>query len=65
MTGIKKVWWRYGEAYENFSLYPAPCRKNPIKNEFAIPHCQLLLLEENYIEIKVWQVKLASSEPYY
>ena len=23
--------WRYGEAYENFSIDPAPCRKNPIK----------------------------------
>ena len=23
--------WRYAEAYENFSIDPAPCRKNPIK----------------------------------
>ena len=23
--------WMYAEAYENFSIDPAPCRKNPIK----------------------------------
>ena len=23
--------WRYAEAYENFSIDPAPCQKNPIK----------------------------------
>ena len=23
--------WAYAEAYENFSIEPAPCRKNPIK----------------------------------
>ena len=23
--------WTYPEAYENFSIDPAPCRKNPIK----------------------------------
>ena len=23
--------WRYAEAYENFSIDPAPCQKNPTK----------------------------------
>ena len=44
--------WRYGEAYENFSIDPASCRKNPIKNKLVIPTCQTLLLGENYTEIK-------------
>ena len=39
--------WRYGEAYENLSIDPAPCRKNPIKNKIVIRNCQRLLLEEN------------------
>ena len=43
---------RYAEAYENLSINPAPCLKNPIKNEIVIPKCQPLLLEENYSEIK-------------
>ena len=51
--------WRYGEAYENFSIDPAPCWKNPIRNEFVIPNCQLLLLEENYTEIQVGELKFA------
>ena len=25
--------WRYPETYENFSIDPAPCRKNPIKKK--------------------------------
>ena len=44
---------RYGEAYENFSIDLAPCRKNPIKKKkLVIPNCQPLLLGENYTEIK-------------
>ena len=45
------------EAYENFSIDLAPCRKNPIKNKIVIPSCQPLLLGENYTEIKAWQLK--------
>ena len=26
--------WRYAEAYENFSIEPALCQKNPIKNHY-------------------------------
>ena len=43
--------WRYAKAYENLSTDPAPCRKNPIKNNVVILNCQLLLLAENYTEI--------------
>ena len=43
---------RYGEAYENFSIDPAPYRKNPIKNKLFIPNCQPLLLGENYTKKK-------------
>ena len=32
---------------------PAPCRKNPLKNEIIILNCQHLLLGENYTLIKV------------
>ena len=45
--------WRYAEAYENFSIDSARCRKNPIKNEIVIPNFQSLLLGENFTEIKV------------
>ena len=48
--------WRYAEAYENFSIDPAPCQKNPIK-KIVILNCQPLLLRENYTEIKAWQLK--------
>ena len=41
--------WRYAEACENFSIDPAPCRKNPI-NKIVILNCQPLLLGENYFE---------------
>ena len=41
-----------GEAYENFSIDPAPSRKNPIKKKLFIPNCQPLLLGENYTGIK-------------
>ena len=52
--------WRYAETYENFSIDPAPCRKNPRrKNKTVIPNCQPLLLGENYVEIKAWQLKFA------
>ena len=27
--------WCYGEAYENFSIDPVPCQKNPIKNKLV------------------------------
>ena len=50
--------WRYDEAYENFSIDSAPCRKNPARNKFVIPNCQLLL-GENYTEIEVGQLKFA------
>ena len=43
---------RYGEAYENFGIDPAPCWKNPLKHNLAIPKCQPLLVGENYTEIK-------------
>ena len=43
---------RYAEVYEHFSIDPAPCRKNPIKNKIIILNCQPLLLGENYTEIK-------------
>ena len=48
---------RYGEAYENFSIDPAPSRKNPIKNKHAIPKCHPVLLGENYTEVKARQLK--------
>ena len=51
--------WRYAEAYENFSIDPAPCRKNPIKNKIVTPNCQPLILGEDYTEIKAWQLKFA------
>ena len=44
------VW--YAGAYKNFSIDPAPCPKNPIKNKIVILNCQPLLLGENYTEIK-------------
>ena len=37
---------------ENFSIDPASCRKNPIKNKIGLLNCQPLLLEENYTGIK-------------
>ena len=51
--------WRYAEAYENFSIDPAPCRKNPIKNKIVTPNCQPLILGEDYTEIIAWQLKFA------
>ena len=51
--------WTYAEAYENFSIEPAPCRKNPIKNKVVKLNFQPLLLRENYTEIKAWQLKFA------
>ena len=53
--------WRYDEAYKNFSIDPAPYRKNPIKikNKIVILNCQPLLLGENYTKLKAWQLKLA------
>ena len=49
--------WRYAEAYENFSIDPAPYLKNPIKKKkIVILNCQPLLLGENYTEIKAWQL---------
>ena len=30
--------WRYAEAYENFSIDPAPCRKNPIKIKIKLSY---------------------------
>ena len=45
------------EAYENFSIDPALCPKNPIKNEIVILNSQPQLLGENYIEIKARQLK--------
>ena len=45
--------WRYAAAYENFSIDPAPCRKNARgKNKIVIPCYKPLLLAENYTEIK-------------
>ena len=57
--------WRYAETYENFSIDPAPCQKNPIKNKIVIPNCQPLLLGEIYTEIKAWQLKFALSDLYF
>ena len=57
-------WW-YAEAYENFIIDLAPCRKNPMKNKIAILNCQPLLLAENYTKIKSWQLKFASPDPYF
>ena len=54
--------WRYAEVYEIFSIDPAPCRKNPIKNKIVTPNCQPLILGEDYTEIKAWQLKFASSD---
>ena len=55
--------WKYAEGYENFSIDPIPCRKNPIKNKIIILNCQPLLLGEYYTEIKAWQLKFAKSDP--
>ena len=50
----------------NFTIDPAPCRKNPTKkNKIVIPNCPPLLPGENYTEVKAWQLKFASSDPYY
>ena len=58
--------WRYAEAYDNFSIDAASCRKNPIqKNKIVILNCQPLPLAENYTEIKAWQRKFAWSDPYF
>ena len=59
--------WRYAEAYENFSVDPAPFRKNPFKNKdkIVILNFQRLLLGENYTEIKAWQLKFAQSDTYF
>ena len=58
--------WRYAVAYENFSIDPAPCRKNPIKrNKIFISNCKPLLIGENFTEIKAWQLKFAQSHPYF
>ena len=39
--------WRYAEIYENLSLDPTPCQKNPIKNQIVIsnviPNCDITL----------------------
>ena len=32
--------WRYAETYEDFSIDPAPCWKNPKKKKIVIPNCQ-------------------------
>ena len=56
--------WRYAKVYENFSVDPAPCRKNPIKKWNC--HTKLpQLLEEDYTEIIAWQLKFALSDPYF
>ena len=51
---------RYAEAYENLSIDPAPCPKNPIKNKIVILNCQPLPLGENYTEksvtAKLWTI---------
>ena len=58
--------WRHAKAYENFSIDPAPCRKNPIKkNKIIILNCQPILLGENYTEIKALQLKFAQCDPYF
>ena len=50
--------WGYTEAYENFSIDPALCLKNPTKKKkIVLPNCPPLLLGENYTEIKAWQLK--------
>ena len=43
---------RYAEAYENFSIDPAPCQNNPTKNKIVILNCQPLPLGENYTKKK-------------
>ena len=35
------------------------------KSKIVILNCQLLLLGENYTEIKAWQLKFAESDPYF
>ena len=46
--------WRYAEVYENFSIDPAPCRKNPKKKKKnSILNCQPRLLGENCVTAKV------------
>ena len=35
------------------------------KNKIIILNCHPLLLGENYIEIKAWQLKFASSDPFF
>ena len=42
----------YAEAYENFSIEPAPCQKNPTKKIKLPLNFQSLLIGENYTEIK-------------
>ena len=49
--------WRYAETYQNFSIDPAPCRKNPIK-KLNLSYCHPLLLGESYTEIKAWRLSL-------
>ena len=43
--------WRYAEAYENFSIDPSRCQKNPTK-KIVLLNCQSLPLGDNYNEIK-------------
>ena len=41
--------WTYAEAYENFSIEPAPCQKNPItKIKIVVLNFQPLLLVKYY-----------------
>ena len=52
--------WRYGQSYENISIDPAPCQKNPVRKINLLYHIVIpALLGENYTEIKVKQLKLA------
>ena len=49
----------YAEAYENFSIEPALCQKNPTKKIKLSLNFQSLLIGENYTETKAWQLKFA------